>query len=244
MLDKLYTWSSDEAAQDIIDIYTSQWYCIVNYLYFANAMKWRLFEKSRNQHDVDYKTALEQWDFLLPDGIALQTFYEYSQPTKQQLHNVNWTDFLPYFLNFLKSREKSLCLYIYGSKPEYIQEIHQYFIQQWYDVRYILDGYQELHWDEINTDSEDINILLVGRWTPLQEMRVQQHIDTIKKKWLLVMNQWWTFDFLVWVEKRAPNLIIKSRVLETPWRVLTNPKKNLWKFLAMFGVFRYFFSRK
>jgi len=244
MLAKIYTWTRDQATQNILDTYISQWYCVVNYLYFANAMKRRLFEQPRHQDDTRYKSALQEWDYLLPDGIALQTFYKFASGFDQKLHNLNWTDFLPYFLNSLLLERKKVKLFVYGSKEAYSDRIRKHFTDLGFDVEYVLDGYQELDWSEIHTNPNIINILLVGRWTPLQEMWTFDHIDQIQQKWLLVMNQWWTFDFLIWIERRAPKWVIKSRVLETPWRVLTNPKKNLWKLSAMFGIVRYFFANR
>lgn len=244
MLDRIYTWSSDQAAQNILDTYTAQDHCVVNYLYFANAMKWRLLEHARDTHDEKYKSALKQWDFLLPDGIALQTVYKFSWSTDTVLHNLNGTDFLPFFLNFLRWKNKKIGLYIYGSKEEHSVAIQEYFQNKWYKVNYIINGYEELDRSDITTDPNEISLLLVGRGTPLQEIRTMENISYIKQKWLLVMNQWWTFDFLIWVEQRAPAWIVRSRVLETPWRVLTNPKKNFWKFFAMFGIIRYFFAQR
>jgi hypothetical protein len=59
-------------------------------------------------------------DFLFPDWIALQTFYKiaakrfWNLKTKK-LENLNWTDFIPYFLDEIKKRYGSqrLKLYLY-----------------------------------------------------------------------------------------------------------------------------------
>ena len=51
---------------------------MVSFLYFANMMHWRLVEpaskKAQSPAATRYKTSLEDADFLLPDGIALQWF--------------------------------------------------------------------------------------------------------------------------------------------------------------------------
>ncbi len=55
---------------------------------------------------------------------------------------------------------------------------------------------------------------------------------------LMVINAGGFIDFVAGYEKRAPQWVVKARVLETFWRVITNPKKNFKKFAAMFGVLR------
>ncbi|MBP6910822.1 hypothetical protein KBC03_04510 [Patescibacteria group bacterium] len=60
---------------------------MVNFLYFANAMSYHLFEKSRNEKEVAYKHALLHGDFLLADGIALQLWSKWS--SGKRVHNLN-----------------------------------------------------------------------------------------------------------------------------------------------------------
>jgi UDP-N-acetyl-D-mannosaminuronic acid transferase (WecB/TagA/CpsF family) len=64
---------------------------------------------------------------LLPDGVALQTFYrlasnQFDLPV-QSLSNLNGTDFIPYFLDEVKKRFGSnrVRIYLYGSKPEIVE---------------------------------------------------------------------------------------------------------------------------
>ncbi|USN57077.1 MAG: hypothetical protein H6766_01015 [Candidatus Peribacteria bacterium] len=45
-------------------------------------------------------------------------------------------------------------------------------------------------------------------------------------------------DFVSGFETRAPEWVVKARVLETPYRILSRPRKNLKKFLRMFGIVR------
>ncbi len=84
-----------------------------------------------------------------------------------------------------------------------------------------------------------INVLLLARGTPRQEIWADEHIDKIRKHKLLVLSVGGLFDFLSGDEHRAPLRMRKARVLETPWRILTNPAKNLRKFVRMFGIVRY-----
>ena len=113
----------------------------------------------------------------------------------------------------------------------------------WYEVAYAQDGYAPFDRDAFDQiDQENWirkRVLLVARWTPLQELWTLEHQSKIQQYGLLVFTVWWLFDFLSWEETRAPKRVVRSRVLETPRRILTNPRKNLKKFLWMFGIVRY-----
>lgn len=238
MLEKLSATDRVDTIADIVAHYLENWYCVVSYLYFSNIMQYRLLEKPRNAEDTQYREALESSDFLLPDGIALQLFVEYWRSKK--LHNLNGTDFLPFFLQYLQDSWQKFELYLYGAKSELTEVITTYFESQNYNVVYAQHGYtDEFDWSQIRESSDTLKILLIARWSPRQEIRVQDNIDMIKHHKLLVMNQWGTFDFFTWEEQRAPQRMVRARVLETFWRIITNPKKNLHKFLAMFGIVRY-----
>jgi hypothetical protein len=95
---------------------------------------------------------------------------------------------------------------------------------------------------------KDIRILLVCTGTPHQEIRGDAHSDFFQEHNILVMHVWWLIDYWSWFESRAPEWVIKSRVLETPWRILQHPKKNAKKLWWMFGICRYrwgkFFMKK
>jgi UDP-N-acetyl-D-mannosaminuronic acid transferase (WecB/TagA/CpsF family) len=76
-------------------------------------------------------------------------------------------------------------------------------------------------------------------WTPVQEIRIEKHKKKIEEYNIIVLNAWWTIDYITWFEQRAPDRVVKARVLETFWRICAHPKKNIKKFLAMFGIVRY-----
>jgi|GEM_PF-1868217 len=101
---KLYQGEKEQAINDIFEKHDKQGYAIVNFLYFANAMKRRLFEEPRNCKDTEYKQALLNADFLLADGIALQVYCYLSQ--KKRLKNLNGTDLTPDILKKLKQKYK------------------------------------------------------------------------------------------------------------------------------------------
>ena len=202
-----------------------------------------------------------KWDFLLPDGVALQMFYnlagkQFKLPTRQ-LSNLNWTDFIPYFLDELKKRFwwQKICLFLYWAKQSIVEDAKKAFKYKWFNVVYIQDGYSELDRDKIVESKKDyqdtINILLVARSTPdnpIQELRTIKNRTNIKKHKLLLFTVWWLFDFLAWewakkwrkkwTQKRAPKFVRKVK-LEWLWRLITDPKRNFKKVKNSFAVFPY-----
>lgn len=81
-------------------------------------------------------------------------------------------------------------------------------------------------------------ILLVCKGTPHQELRVARNHQRFMDAGVLVINAGGRIDYLSGFERRAPQRVVKARVLETFWRVVMHPKKNAKKFLVMFGILR------
>lgn len=225
--DKIFKSNSEDALNSIIDLYNEQWYCIVNYLYFANFAKYKLYDDKLTS---DYKDALMLWDFLLPDWIAMQTYFK--RQIWEKLYNLNWTDFIKIFLNKVKS--KDIDLYLYWAKGEILDKSVDYLNKNcWLVVKDYQNWYSEYDFTKIINNNR-IKILLVWRWTPLQELWAYKNIEKIKQYWIMVFNQWWTFEFWAWNEIRAPKFLRVIK-LEWLWRLLTNPKKNFKKvYYSMF----------
>jgi UDP-N-acetyl-D-mannosaminuronic acid transferase (WecB/TagA/CpsF family) len=157
-----------------------------------------------------------KWNFLFPDGVALQTFYnlasrQYDLPTRQ-LPNLNGTDFVPYFLDELKKRywSQKLCLFLHWAKPEVLPYTKKYLEYKGFNVVYTQDwysnlnnnGYSELDRLKFNSSKKDyqdtLNILLVAISivdNPIQELWTLRNKATIKKHNLIVFTVWWLFDF-------------------------------------------------
>ena len=245
MLDKIYSWDRSQATQDILGILDTQWYCIVNFLYFANAMKWRLFESPRHDKDISYKQSLLDGDYLLPDGIALQIFYGYYRDTR--LSNLNGTDFVPYLLDQLSNTPKisSLSIYLYQcydpSKGKTAASLQKWVeaLQKMYPTvsfprsdqcLYTARGEEfDREWltTAVRENPSEIKVFLHCTGTPYQEMWVQEHREFFQTHWFLVLNAWWLIDYLTGFETRAPDWVVRARVLETFWRIIKHPKKKL-----------------
>lgn len=253
ILQKLYRWDSQQAIEDIVDKYARQWFAVVNFLYFANAMKYHLFEKKTKQIDMDYSDVLLQSDFLLADGIAMQVWDKLSNRNLEKVHNLNGTDLTPLFLKYV-AENYDVELYIISVYDETIGKGKER-LQKWVDVIKDTYGIKKIYayqtqykqrgeafpfdmWAQNPKDDQTVRVMLHCTGTPFQELWTQKHKKWYQEKNMLVMNVGGFIDFASWFEKRAPKWMVKWRVFETFYRIFTNPKKNINKFLAMFGVFR------
>lgn len=267
ILQKLYPYSSKKAVDDVLKLYEKQKYVIWNFIYFAVINQQKLFYNwKKTTEQKEYKKYLLNSDFLLPDWIALQTFYKVAAkrlnnlPAKN-LENLNWTDFVPYFLDEIKKRfwSQRIRLYFYWSKPEIAEECKTIYTKKWFNVVYAQDWFSEFDWKQVKNDrsiEKPINIMLIARWTPTQELRVEKNLNKIKFNNLIIFTVWWLFDFIAawwwngnikWVQKRAPKFIRKIK-LEWLRRLVTDPKRNRKKvkstLVLPWYIFRYLVLKK
>lgn len=231
ILNKLYPWDSISVYKDILEKYFKQNYLTVSYLYFANFASEKLYDDSTKSEYID---ALNQSDFLLPDWIALQTYYK--KKLWKSLSNLNWTDFLNLFLDRLVEDWYNLNISLFWWKQEVVDKAGEYIKNKyWIDVVYKQNGYSEFDFDAydktvnwLEKDDKTINLFLIWISTPIQEKWMIKNKSFIEKYKLITMCQWWTFEFWWWFEKRAPKFI-RAIKLERFWRLLTKPKKNFKK---------------
>ncbi len=270
-LTHLFRGQRDEAKEHIIKQYTRQWSAVVNFLYFANVMRGRLIESKTQSRQADYAQALQESDFLLPDGIALQVLYRWTalgRKHKIWLANLNGTDFIPYLLQELLVQFPDIHVGLYSSFDPSIgkgeerlekgkkrfEEVYHRSIDFARHNDYKKSNIDEFPWEDYLSScaTRSQRVLLVCKGTPHQELRVWRHRKRFAEAGVLVINAGWWIDYLSGFERRAPRRVVKARVLETFWRVATQPQKNAKKFLVMFGVIRWgrkqlmqrFFSRK
>lgn len=269
ILHKLSSANQQEIIKDIISLYQRQWHAMVNFLYFANAMTYRLFEtnweskEQRAQWNAEeslinpksaaYTQALLASDFLLPDGIALQLWSKWTAGKK--LYNLNGTDLTPLVLRELDVHWGA-SLYIYslydpkiGKGEEWLHKAIMKISQEYPHIS-IVFHHQSLYSDRgagfpfeevkkiSEADSAEVKLFLNCLWSPFQEIWTQEYKEFFQECGFLLMNVGGFIDFVAGFEKRAPRWVVKARVLETFWRIAQNPRKNLKKFLAMFGILR------
>ena len=76
-------------------------------------------------------------------------------------------------------------------------------------------------------------IIFVAMWAPKQEILIKRFLKLNKKIWFWIWI-WWTFDFVIWKQKRAPK-ILQKLWLEWTYRLYKEPKR-IWRiFDATFG---------
>jgi UDP-N-acetyl-D-mannosaminuronic acid transferase (WecB/TagA/CpsF family) len=122
---------------------------------------------------------------------------------------------------------------------------------KWFNIIQAQDGYSEFDWSAFEKQEKienPINIMLIARWTPTQELRVQKHFSKIKSNHFIVFTVWWLFDFIAsanseikWTQKRAPK-IVRDMKLEWLWRLITDPKRNYIKVKNSLAIFPYIFK--
>ena len=237
ILSLLYRHDAKQAYEDIYGSYIKQWYATVMFCYFANISSNKLCTQ-----DSSYKQALLHASFILPDGIALQIFNRVASWPKQWLYNLNWTDFTLPFLQFLQNKQ-DICVHMYGTTVEHVRKTKTFLQQKNIAVGHIQDGFSDFNQTTFGAkyDREKINILLVGRWTPLQEERIYQNHVFLSKHKLIVMGIWWLFDFRIGAQQRAPKIVRKCKA-EWLWRLCTDPKRNLHKVYYSLLLIPYVFS--
>ena len=187
---------------------------IVHFMYYAN------LELIRN--DEDYAKSLLLADFILIDGIGMQTYFKWLM--KKEMTNLNGTDIAPYFFDYLT--KNNIPLSLYGTTKEHMETCYKN-LSDLYNQKLIAhhqDGFSELDWNKIPSDS----VLFVGLGTPLQENWVRKNIVIIEEKNLLVITIGGYFDFLSGFYIRAPKWV-RSIKMEWAWRTMLHPGRHYKK---------------
>ena len=254
----LFRGAQAQAREHIKKISQTQWLCVVNFLYFARAMK---FDVYKTEIQSDYKTALLHSDILCIDGIAMQIFDRIWQFffwwKRQRTENLNGTDFLPYILEHTRDKKIGIIMStLYDPKlgkwPEWMEKWLQK-LQQLYphidiifkhqtDFKYRGEDFpleESIKIIQKEKNNYDHILFLNWIWWPKQEIRAEEHRNLFANTGVIIMNNGATLDYYSGFETRAPKRVVKMRVGETFRRILTQPKKNLKKFLAMFKIVEY-----
>lgn len=238
---RLYTGSRHQLCKDMIDSYQEQDFLTVSFVYFTNLIK--------NERNQSYIQAMKVMDFILPDGIALQTFWRFTHNLIGSiLPNHNGTDFTPYILHYLQRQHIPFSLSLYGAKPEIVQKAAEFARYKGRNVSYVQDGYISFDRESFHNAQKPntIPILLVARGVPLQEIRTYDNLSYIRNHRVRVMNVGGLLDFRSGDERRAP-MRMRGR-WERIRRVLHNPRKNLYKIISPlclpYHILRYFLLQK
>lgn len=269
IIKKLYHKDSNALIHEILNYYTKHKICIINYIYGAvmvnRDLLWAGQNFSNDNKQYNIKDILLESDFLLPDGAALRTMHLigrilWRRNGPNMLHNLNGTDFMPKFLDYLHESDYTVNIITLTVYDPRINNPKWYL--KWWVLQYISNRrpHFQTHWEEIlygdtnytaydrssvedflqkNKKDNQINILLNFRgWSyggPHQELFAYINRDKLKELELLCMNQWATVDFRIGRETRAPKWI-RAIWLESVYRLFSDPKKNWKKFLVSFKM--------
>lgn len=251
ILHKISTQSQQEAIHTIIDQRAQKWSLTLHFLYFANVVRNKLFaapaDKSIQQER--YRQALLQWDMLLPDGIALQSFYWCAsllrkiKTARARLPNNNGTDFtLPLLQSLHKKYGKRLIVSLYWWTTFGAEKATSFLKKHKITVNYAQDGYTVFDRKSCaqaitQQPTQHYHVLLVARGTPLQELWVFDNHKYIQEHNMLVLSVGWLFDFWSGEEKRTPKFF--RWWAERLRRLCANPRKNAIKVGYSLAIFWY-----
>lgn len=264
----LFRGTAQQAWTQIQQQTKDQWYSIVSFLYFAQAMKFRVYENHNDtsplhQNDTtnNYIQAMKNADFVLIDGIAMQIFDRVGQfifwDKRSRSSNLNGTDFLPYILEQTKDQKVAIIMSsVYDPKinkwPEWMDKWLNKLKSLYPHIDIIFKHQtvfakrgEDFPLDEcialIQKKKSDYDhiLFLNGIWGPAQEIRTEQKRNHFKDTNIIVMNNGATIDYYSGFETRAPRRVVKMRIGETFRRIITQPEKNLKKFLVMFRIIPY-----
>lgn len=242
ILSRLQLTDSENTTKSILLTYEQKGNCIVHFLYFANIILNKLDKEDVSSVKKEsFLQALNQSDFLLPDGIALRLLYK--KYFRKDVPNLNGTDFLPYFLSHIPPGKKAE-IFLYGGTPSVSLKSAAHIASTFgHPVIFAQGGFSEFDWDEMSIRREDtIRIFLVGRGSPLQEIWTEQNRQKIEAMQCLVFTVGGLLDFWSGTEKRAP---IWMRTLKIEWfyRAISNPKKNLKKTLVSLRLLEFLIQK-
>ncbi len=271
IINKLYQWSPDQAIEAILHKYDKDRTAIISYVYWFMLVNRKLLEPQAQvitmiDKEIDFRQVLLDSDLLLPDGAALRTMrligkILWRRKGPNMLHNLNGTDFLPYFLDYLHASDYKVNIVTFTVYDPRLNN-KKWYLKNWainylakQRPRFNLHGEEILYWDtnysqfdwswiekflnESAPQAKTINLFLNFRGgsygRPHQELFAFINKDKLKELGLLCMNQGATVDFWTGKETRAPKRI-RALWLESAYRLFSNPKLNYKKFLKSFQV--------
>lgn len=195
---------------------------IIHFMYYAS------LELIRS--DAKYASSLSLADFILVDGIGMQTYFKWLMHKK--MYNLNGTDIAPVFFKYLS--ENMIPISLYGTTKEQIDACYKNLTVQFNEelIAHHQDGFSALDWNKIPANSA----LFIGLGTPLQENWVANNIEIIKQKKILVITVGGYFDFLSGFYIRAPKWV-RGIKMEWAWRTMLHPGRHYKKRLRDTTIF-------
>ncbi|MET0748251.1 MAG: WecB/TagA/CpsF family glycosyltransferase [Rhizobium sp.] len=175
--------------------------------------------------DEDYRDVLKH-TLVLPDGIGLDIASRAAHGAPFPA-NLNGTDFVPALLTFIGQPKR---IGLVGGKREVVEAAAAHFQRHapWHTFIAVSDGFFDRNDCGKVVDAikqADLDILIVGMGTPIQEKWVAANIHPEHARLVLTVGA--LFDFMSGTVPRAPRLIRAFR-LEWIYRLVQEPSR-LWR---------------
>lgn len=190
-------------------------------VFWANAHSINLSEKN-----IALKQALQQSEFLLNDGVGVEIAGRVFG--KKMPSNLNGTDWIPAFLDFIQKQNTPHSIFLLGSKQAVISSTTRIFSERWpqLDIVGTHDGYFS-NPEIVLKKIEQTNpfFLIVGMGVPAQELFITQNWERLKLSGVrIAIGGGAIFDFLSGAIPRAPSFLRHLR-LEWIYRFLLEPQR-------------------
>lgn len=187
---------------------------------FVNAHNMLLTLRDEEYRDVLMHT------LVLPDGIGLDIASRAAHGAPFPA-NLNGTDFVPALLTFMGQPKR---IGLVGGKREVVEGAAAHFRRHapWHEFIAVSDGYFDQNdCGAVVADIEqaDLDILIVGMGTPIQEKWVAANIGPEHARLVLTVGA--LFDFMSGTVPRAPRVVRAFR-LEWIYRLAQEPGR-LWR---------------
>lgn len=177
------------------------------------------------QRDPSYREILAG-TVVLPDGIGLDIASRIAHGAAFPA-NLNGTDFVPALLTYM---DQPMRVGLIGGTRAVIERAAENFRSHapWHEFIAISDGYLDERRSAAIAEEvlrQEIDVLIVGMGTPLQEKWVAAHIRPEHARLVLTVGA--LFDFISEVVPRAPKVVRAFR-LEWVFRMVQEPRR-LWR---------------
>lgn len=197
-------------------------------VFWVNAHAINISEKNQ-----EFKHSLKKAEFLLNDGFGIEiASIILNKPIKE---NLNGTDWIPAFLDYLQGQNAGYSIFLLGSHDEVLEKSIKIFQQRWpgLPIAGCNHGYFANDISAIikKLEKTQPSILLACMGMPKQELFITQNWQAIQLSGIkIALAGGAFFDFLTGIFPRAPKWMRKLR-MEWVYRLYNEPKRLAKRYL-------------
>lgn len=269
IINKLYKKDAQSCMHDIVKHYEVYHTAIINYLYGAIIVKNKLLDQEKPSSQYDVKSIMLDSDFLLPDGAALRVMRLVGSLLNRRswprmLANLNGTDFMPSFLDYLHNETDYIVnlitltvfdprinnpkWYLMKGALDYIAKRRPKFAVHGEEILYGDSDYDQFDRSWVETflgssargkkpEARSINLFLNFRWGSYgaRHQEIFAYVNKDKLKELELLCMNQAATVDFWIGRESrAPKRIRVLRLESLYRLFSDPKKNRQKFLISF----------